>query len=178
MTARRKKMEMIQTNRLILRPLQSADSATLVQEFSNYNIVRNTARIPFPYSLSDAEEHLVFVSSLNAQSKSLALTRNENPSQLIGGISYLFSPEKKDAELGYWLSEQHWGQGLMTEAVNAMLADGASLGIKKFVACYHAGNLVSAKILKRHGFIEKGTCRNFSKAQGREVDVVNMVLEV
>jgi RimJ/RimL family protein N-acetyltransferase len=167
---------MIKTRRLILRPLQSADSETLVREFANYNIVRNTARIPYPYHISDAEEHLAFVHGLNAMSKSLAIAVLHQPSHLIGGISYLYSEEKNDAEIGYWLSEQYWGQGFMSEAASAMIKDGSSLGIRKFIACYHDDNPVSGKILRKLGFTENGKCKNYSKAQAKEVPVINMQL--
>jgi RimJ/RimL family protein N-acetyltransferase len=168
---------MIKTERLVLRSFMSLDAPSLVREFSNYNIVRHTARIPFPYHLKDAEEYLTILDALKPRSKSCAIAFPSTPLQLIGGISYLYSEEKDDAEIGYWLSEPYWGQGFMSEAARTMIADGFAQGIQKFVACYHADNSVSAKILQRLGFVNKGTCKKFSKAQGKDVDVVNMVLE-
>ncbi len=168
---------MIFTQRLMLRPLQSSDCETLVCEFTNYNIVRNTARIPFPYHRDDAEDYLRFVGSLNPQSKSLAIAIKSAPQQLIGVVSYLYSEDKKDAELGYWLSENHWGKGLMTEAALAMVDHAFRVSkTEKLVACYHDDNAVSAKILNRLGFSKTGTCTDFSKAQAKEVSVTNMTL--
>jgi RimJ/RimL family protein N-acetyltransferase len=165
---------MIKTKHLILRPLHEDDASALVRELNNYNITRHTGRVPYPYSGEDAAEYLQFVREQSAQSCIRAITLQN---QLIGVISYLYSADKLDAELGYWLSENHWGNGLMSEAARAMIADGTARGITKFVACYHADNPVSANILRRLGFVEKGTCKNFSKAQGKDVEVVNMVLE-
>jgi RimJ/RimL family protein N-acetyltransferase len=101
---------MIKTKHLNLRPLQQEDAAPLERELNNFNITRNTGRVPYPYSNQDAVEYLQFVSQQPAQSCIRAITLKD---QLIGVIGYLYSIEKQDAELGYWLSEQHWGKGFV-----------------------------------------------------------------
>ncbi len=167
----------IETSRLILRPLQLTDCDALVREFANYNIVRNTARIPFPYQLSDAEEYVQFATTLNARSKSAAITLKSDKKLLIGAISYLYSAEKDDAELGYWLSENYWGNGIMSETVYAMIEHAFTAAhITKMVACYHNDNPASGRILSKFGFVETARCSNYSKAQGKEVPVTNMAL--
>ena len=168
---------MIETERLVLRPLRESDVETLVVELNNFNITRNTARIPYPYSEQDAEDYLTYKRSLNSQSLALAISLSAAPAELIGGISYLYSTGKNDAELGYWLSEDHWGKGLMTEATAAMVKHAFNtLHIEKLVACYHNDNPVSARILTRLGFEGNAQCSNFSLAQGKEVTVTNMHL--
>jgi RimJ/RimL family protein N-acetyltransferase len=168
---------MIETARLLLRPFCLQDSEALVSELNNFNITRNTARIPKPYHHQDALDFLNFANSLNAQSLGLAITFPSAPEKLIGGISYLYSAEKNDAELGYWLSESQWGKGLMTEAAVTVVHHAFTVSnIEKLVACYHNDNPASARILKKLGFEEGVQCRNFSLAQGKEVRVTNMNL--
>ena len=168
---------MIETPRLLLRPLLEADLDTLVTELNNFNITRNTARIPYPYTIKDAADYLAYGRSLNSQSLGLAITLAAEPVKLIGGISYLYSVEKNDAELGYWLSEAHWGKGLMTEAAAAMVHHAFTLTkFGKLVACYHNDNSVSARILEKLGFEGSAQCSNYSLAQGKEVAVTNMIL--
>lgn len=168
---------MIETTRLHLRPLLENDLNTLVTELNNFNITRNTARIPYPYTIEDAAAYLAYGCSLNSQSLGLAITIATEPAKIIGGISYLFSVEKNDAELGYWLSEAQWGKGLMSEATTAMVNHAFTVSnIEKLAACYHNDNPVSARILKKLGFEEGAQCSNFSLAQGKDVAVTNMQL--
>ncbi len=168
---------MIETKRLILRPVQESDVDALVSELNNFNIVRNTARIPFPYHRDDAIDYLNYISTHNARSLALAISLSTAPTTLIGGISYLYSAEKNDAELGYWLSEAHWGKSMMTEAANAMVHHAfAVTKLEKLVACYHNDNLASAKILQKLGFKGNVQCSHFSLAQGKEVQVTNLML--
>ena len=168
---------MIKTSRLLLRPLHEGDLETLVFELNNYNITRNTARIPKPYALQDAKNYLDHGRSLNAQSLALAITLALEPTKLIGGISYLYNAEKNDAELGYWLSEDHWGKGLMSEAAATMVHHAFTVScLEKLVACYHNDNPISSLILKKLGFQEGAQCNSFSLAQNKEVAVTNMFL--
>lgn len=165
---------MIKTLRLILRPIQASDAAPLVRELNNFNITRNTGRVPYPYSEADAVEYLQFVDEQPAQSCVRAITLQD---QMIGVIAYLYSSEKDDAELGYWLSEQHWGKGLMSEAAHALVQHAFTTAkITKLIACYQNENPASGRILTKLGFVEIGRCNSFSKARGEEVPVTNTSL--
>jgi [ribosomal protein S5]-alanine N-acetyltransferase len=165
---------MIKTKRLTLRPLQQEDAAPLERELNNFNITRNTGRVPYPYSNQDAVEYLQFVSQQPAQSCIRAITLKD---QLIGVIGYLYSIEKQDAELGYWLSEQHWGKGFMTEAADAMVHRAFTVSnTPKLIACFQNENPVSGRILAKLGFVEIGGCNSFSKARGEDVPVTNTEL--
>ena len=168
---------MIETPRLILRDVDLNDVDTIVPELNNFNIARNTARIPQPYHRDDALDFLNFVKTLDERSLVCAISDSSNPSQLLGIVSYEFSVEQNDAELGYWLSESYWGKGLMTEAVGAMVHHAFNTTkLEQLVSCYHNDNPVSGRILRRVGFVEVGQSTSFSKAQGREVAVTNLKL--
>ncbi len=58
-----------------------------------------------------------------------------------------------EAELGYWLAEPFWHQGLMTEAAQCVLAHAyRDLGIRRIWADYYEGNEASKRVMQRLGF--------------------------
>lgn len=167
----------LETPRLLLRPLRLEDCDRLVDELNNMAIARNTARIPHPYHRADAFEFLDFAMGDVARSRIAGVEEKSRPGHLIGVISYEWSKAKGDAELGYWYAQSAWGRGLGSEAARAMVDDAfRGAGHDRMVACYHNDNPASARILAKTGFEVVGACSNFSKAQGREVTVTNMAL--
>ena len=58
-----------------------------------------------------------------------------------------------ECDLGYWLAEPFWHQGIMTEAAEALLAHAWNdLGIRRVWADYYEGNEASCAVMKRLGF--------------------------
>jgi RimJ/RimL family protein N-acetyltransferase len=168
---------MIETSRLILRDIHLSDVDTIVRELNNFNIARNTARIPFPYHRDDALDFINFIRTLDNRSLTCAITDKSNPAQMLGIVSYEFSIQQNDAELGYWLAESHWRKGIMTEAVAAIVDHAFNTAkLEKLVSCYHNDNPVSGRILRGIGFVEVEHCTSFSKAQGKDVAVTNLKL--
>ena len=167
----------LETARLILRPVAESDVPVLLREMNDFAIVRNTARIPHPYHLDDALDFVRFVGTLNDRSRVAAVEEKAHPGELVGVISYEWSEEKGDAELGYWYSQRVWGRGIGSEAGRAMVDDAfLRAGHDRLVSCYHNGNAASARILEKLGFEVVGPCSSFSKAQGKEVPVTNLSL--
>ena len=167
----------IETARLLLRPLLAEDLDTLVMAINNYAIAKNLARVPFPYHQSDAESFFEFASGLGQRSFVAAICFHASPQEMVGIISYEFSAETNDAEMGYWLAEAHWGKGIMKEAARAMVDHAFDVaGHEILVSAYHDDNPVSGKVLRRVGFINAGSTRHFAKAQALEVSVTLMRL--
>jgi ribosomal-protein-alanine N-acetyltransferase len=86
----------------------------------------------------------------------------------VGGIGV--SPEKdvlrKNAELGYWISEEFWGKGIISDAIVQIV----QLAFEKFDivriwAAPFGNNLASHRVLEKAGFklearYEKIICKN------------------
>lgn len=67
----------------------------------------------------------------------------------------LHSAEMKngEAEIGYWIGKPYWGQGLIPEAVNALLARSFNkLGLNAVWCGYYDGNLKSKRVCEKSGF--------------------------
>lgn len=112
---------LIETTRLILKPLERNDAGAIQAVFPQWEIVRYlTAAVPWPYP-EDAAQHYVDNVALPAiaqgQGWSWTLRRRENPDELIGLI------ELRDVEndnRGFWLVPEWQRNGFMTEACQAV----------------------------------------------------------
>jgi ribosomal-protein-alanine N-acetyltransferase len=162
----------IETSRLVLRDPHGGDADTLVRELNNYNIARNTSRIPYPYHHMDAVDFLHRAGNSAPPSAVWAIALKSDPASLIGVISLQHDQGKNNAELGYWLSQSLWANGFGTEAAEAVVTHAFnSLKLETLVACFHVDNPASGRILQRLGFADTGKAMSFSLAQNTNVPV-------
>jgi [ribosomal protein S5]-alanine N-acetyltransferase len=76
------------------------------------------------------------------------------------------------AELGYVLSREYWGRGLMPEAVRAMIAFGFErMGLNRIEARCIAENTASARVMKKAGMSYEGTLRQREFVKGTYQDM-------
>ena len=104
-------------HRVTLRAWRRGDEDALVRHANNRNIWRNlTDRFPYPYTAADARAWVRQCSTAEGPPRHLAITFDGEP---IGGTGFERLPDlaRLTAEIGYWLGEAHWGQGLATEAL-------------------------------------------------------------
>jgi RimJ/RimL family protein N-acetyltransferase len=164
----------IETERLILRPLAAGDLGTLAAALDNFNISKNTARIPFPYTLKDAEEFLVITQKTEPGTLRLAITAKDSGDHVRGSIGY---EAGESVEIGYWLAEPDWGKGFGTEAARALTDHAFDVaGHGNLVAGFRHGNDASRRILEGLGFVKTGDAMMFSRAVGAEIPVTRLVL--
>ena len=80
-------------------------------------------------------------------------------SKLVGSISLHLQTDilRKNAEIGYWLGEQHWGKGIITQAVPQMIDYGfKNMDIVRIFARIFGTNKASQKVVEKCGFILEG----------------------
>ena len=83
-----------------------------------------------------------------------------------------YAPEHARAELGYVLSREHWGKGLMPEAVRAVMAFGfEKLSLNRIQARCIAENLASARVMEKAGMTFEGTLRESEFIKGAYRDI-------
>jgi ribosomal-protein-alanine N-acetyltransferase len=71
------------------------------------------------------------------------------------------------ASLGYWMGKRHAGQGLMTDAVTALVRFAFErLGFHRIEAACLATNVASRRVLTKAGFTAEGTARKYLKING------------
>lgn len=161
----------VRTDRLLLRPGWIDDAPALVRAIGDEAIGRNTARIPWPYSLADAEAYLGAAKNPHAP-ELLVLLRTSGAARLVGGVG--LSADDRSHELGYWIARPYWGLGFATEAARALLsAARGSLRLNRIVSAHFADNPASGRVLGKLGFRPTGQiARRYSVARGTKVECV------
>ncbi len=124
----------------------------MVRHANNDNIAQFlTDQFPYPYTIDDGINYLNIIIS-DEPAKVLCIEVN---GEAVGSIGVF--PQKdihrKNAEMGYWLSEEYWGQGIMTEAVKQMVEYGfRSFDIDRIFAGPFGTNKASQRVLEKAGF--------------------------
>ncbi len=106
----------ITTRRLVLRAPIRGDVPDLVKHADNKAIADRLERLPSPYTRADAVGFVEIIAQ-RPDERPYAITLND---RLIGVVGFSYH-EGRPPELGYWLSEEHWGKGLMTEAARGLI---------------------------------------------------------
>lgn len=133
-----------------LRELQSDDREWLVRYLNNERVVRYlSSRIPQPYTFNDANWWVESGSKQSALVK--AITLDEVFCGVVG--VYLQKAEHSGAELGYWVAEDYWNQGIATRAVTEFTSlVFATTRIQRIYNPVAAPNLASIRVMEKAGF--------------------------
>lgn len=93
--------------------------------------------------------------------------------KLIGTIGFMWwQREHSSAEVGYSLSRAYWNQGLMTEALGAVLDYAfCSLHLNRVEAQFEVDNPASGRVMEKAGMRPEGVLRGRLYNKGRYVDV-------
>lgn len=146
----------------LLRPWRTEDAEDLVKAADNPKIAANLRNVfPSPYTLADANW---FINDCISKGDSHGLTwAIEVDGKAAGGIgvTLLNDVYEKSAELGYWLSEEYWRQGIMSQAVQIICREAfKTFDIIRIFAEPFAHNAGSRGVLEKAGFTYEGTMRN------------------
>jgi len=105
----------------------------------------------------------------------LVFMRSPDRELLVGGIT-LSNIRRRAAQyvtLGYWMGQDYVGQGLMTEAVGAVIPFAFdTLGLHRIHAAFLPTNAASRRVLEKNGFREEGYAENYLQIDGKWCDHV------
>jgi RimJ/RimL family protein N-acetyltransferase len=166
-TFRERCIPVLETERLVLRAPRLEDAKAVAQLANDRRIAENTARIPHPYTLADAEK---FIASVNRSDDEIAflITREK---VVLGACGIRMS--EREPDLGYWLGVPFWGHGYATEAVRAVIDHAfADLDFEALGAGARVTNPDSRRVLEKCGFqwIGVGLTRIRALASSAPVD--------
>jgi RimJ/RimL family protein N-acetyltransferase len=137
------------TARLRLRTPRREDATAIAALANDRRIAENTARIPHPYTLADAEGFLRYLEETETET-AFAITRADDA---LMGICGLLMKPRKPPEIGYWLGVPYWGQGYATEAARAMIDHAfEDLGLERLEAGARVSNPASRRVLEKCGY--------------------------
>jgi RimJ/RimL family protein N-acetyltransferase len=145
----------------------------MVVWLGDYNVSKNTARVPWPYDEQDAE---TFIAGIGRGPDSLVFTiARKADGMFLGGIG--LHPEGPGFEFGYWLGVPFWGQGYATEAAHRLVTHAfADLGHDRLQAGWFADNPASGHVLAKLGARHNGSRMRHSRARGAAVLCHEMLL--
>jgi len=173
------KVPTLETERLILRMWSKKDAADLYEYAKNPNVGPNAGWKPHE-SIMESRQ---IIKSIFWENMCWAMVDKET-GKAIGSIGLekdKFRPDVKSKELGYSLSEEYWGRGLMTEAAKRMIKY-AFEDLKLDVLMIRTGdaNLRSQRVIEKCGFEYEGTLRRTYRIYDgtiREVRCYSMLKE-
>lgn len=156
-------MKQIETERLLLRGWQAEDVQDLFDYAKNPNVGPHGGWKPHE---SVAESLDILQTLFLGKYECWAIVLKEN-NKVIGTIGYeedVKRPEICCKELGYALSEDYWGRGLMTEAAKAVLSFGFQDMKLELISVYrNPWNERSKRVMDKCGFTYEGTLRMANK---------------
>lgn len=155
-----------------IRSWRRNDLDALLRHANNPKIAANLRdQFPHPYSRRDAIDFLNYARDMEVPSSFAVEYRGE----AIGGIGIRVGIDisRLSAELGYWLSEEYWGQGLMTRAVRAA-SDWAFdyYKVVRLFATVFPQNVASMRVLEKAGFEREAVLRRSAVKNGVILDQV------
>jgi len=110
----------LNTDRLVLRPVRLEDAPAIQHHFGRWSIIRHLAvQVPWPYPDDGARTFLqerLLPAVERGETHAWAITRRGDD-ELIGLLEWRINDADDADNRGFWLSEEHQGEGLMTEAV-------------------------------------------------------------
>jgi RimJ/RimL family protein N-acetyltransferase len=165
----------IETRRLTLRAPERADAPVMAEIANDFDIVRMTSRMPWPYTAGEAEAFIARCEQRDwTQDATFAI---EVEDEGLAGVIGFFTNADEQLEVGYWLGRQWWGRGIATEALKGALVWASRDWKKRCVTAGHfEDNAASGTVLVKAGFLYTGVTRQLpSLARGEPASTRMMV---
>ena len=169
----------IESERLLVRLVSKSDLPALLEVNSNHEV---TALLPYATwnSMADAEAWLQRMKGIQATGLALqfVLVLKSTGMAIGTGLLFRFEEGSARAELGYALGRAYWGQGLMLEALEALISCAfGNMNLRRLEAEVDTRNQSSARVLQRLGFTKEGLLRQrwVSKGETNDVEVYGLL---
>lgn len=148
------KTPILETERLILRPLAVTDAEEI---YTNWTSDPEVARFMTWSTHPNVEVTKTWLADVEAETDSDTAYEwgfvRKSDNKLIGSGGFYYKEACDCFSLGYNIMKDCWHQGYTTEATSAMIGFGIeTLKIKKFRACHAIENPYSGKVMEKVGF--------------------------
>jgi RimJ/RimL family protein N-acetyltransferase len=167
-------MSILESERLILRPPRPADIQAMTVWLGDFSVSRNLAKVPCPYSESDAED-FVAKCGLHRDGQYHFSIMREADGLFMGVIG--LHREETGFEFGYWLGKPFWGQGYASEAARSLVTFAFQrLDAPSVWAGWFHDNPASGNVLMKLGARHNGSRMRDCMARGHKVLCHEMLL--
>ena len=141
----------LETQRLLLRPFTYADCHAF------YKIVSNPDNLAFifPVQTTEQEARDLMVAMFMKEPLGKWAILDKKSQAFLGAISFeKLNEQTRQAELGYFIQKEAWGQGLATEAVKTLSFLALyQLGLTDIHIIAHLENRASQRVAEKAGFV-------------------------
>lgn len=150
-----------------------SDAKDLAAALSNMKIQDNLRDgLPYPYTEQDGIDYIsAMLSADENDTFAFAIAVDE---KVIGSIGVFRQGNihRQTAELGYYIAEEYWGKGIMTEAVKQICKYVFEKSdVIRIYAEPFAYNMASCRVLEKAGFQYEGTLRKNAVKNGKIIDM-------
>ena len=156
-----------------IRKWKLSDAKDLTKALSNRKVQDNLRDgLPYPYLEQDANDYISSMLSANENDTfAFAITIDD---KAIGSIGVFRQQNihRQTAEMGYYIAEEYWGKGIMTEAVKQICEYVFEHSdIIRIYAEPFSCNMGSCRVLEKAGFQYEGTLRSNAIKNGKVMDM-------
>ena len=156
-----------------IRKWKLSDAKDLAIALSNRKVQNNLRDgLPYPYTEQDGKDYISDMLSANEYDTfAFAITADN---KVVGSIGVFRQGNihRQTAELGYYVAEEYWSRGIMTEAIKQICEYVFSKSnILRIYAEPFAYNIASCRVLEKAGFQYEGTLRSNAVKNGEVIDM-------
>lgn len=156
----------IETDRLLLRQFREGDAGDMYQNWASDEEVTKFLTWPTHKELTVSERILEdwVAKNKELQNYQWAITL-KNTGEVIGSFSIMnIDNHNESCEAGYCIGRKWWNQGLMTEALQAVIRFCfTEVGFIRVAARHEIHNVASGCVMKKCGMEYEGTLRKVLK---------------
>ena len=153
-----------------VRSWRAEDDEAVARHADNRRIWRNLRdAFPHPYALAHAQDFLAKVAAQNPETFFCIAVQGE----AVGSIGFVLNKDvaRFTAEIGYWLSEEHWDRGIVTDALIALTHHTMTTHhLQRIYATPYAWNPASARVLEKAGYLLEARLHCAAYKDGQVVD--------
>lgn len=159
----------IETQRLILRPVEQGDVDDVYEYSKEPNVGPNAGWAPH----KSREETLQIMNEIFINQPNIWGIVIKDTQKCIGTIGLVNDPKRdneKSKMVGYAIGSKFWGVGYTTEAAKAVLKYGfQTLGLDIIAAYCYPNNSRSRRVIEKIGMSYEGSLRKAEKCFDKEV---------
>lgn len=166
----------LESKRLLLREITVADAEAVFRIRGDYQVTKYNGGLPYR-SVDQAEALIEGIAAAYRDKRSIrwGITLREDPLHtVIGMVGYNYWVRQDyRASIGYDLARDYWGQGIMPEAVRAILEFGFKhMALNRIEADASIDNTKSHRVLEKVGFQREGIQQEQYYEEGEFYDLV------
>jgi [ribosomal protein S5]-alanine N-acetyltransferase len=135
-----------------LRKWTAKDLNSLMKHANNYKIAKNMSNA-FPYPYTEKFAHRYISRAITTKPTQIFAIEINNEAAGSIGVYPQTDIHCKNAEMGYWLAEPYWGNGIMSEVIKQVVEYSFNnLDINRIFARPFGTNIASQRTLEKAGF--------------------------